>query len=74
MSKVTPATRALTSARVSFTVHTYDYDSEAESIGLQAASAHDYVFLNGGQRGLQVRLSPRAARDTLKAVVADVVA
>jgi len=157
MSRVTPATRALTSAGVSFTVHNYDYDSEAESIGLQAASAlgedparvlktlmtvvdgkpvcvvvpsdkevsmkklaasvdgksaqmmkpneaerltgfkvggispfgqrravktvieqsalaHDYVFMNGGQRGLQVRLSPRDARDTLKAVVADVVA
>jgi len=156
MSKVTPATRALTAAGVSFTVHAYDYDAEAESIGLQAASAlgedparvlktlmalvdgkpvcvvvpsdkevsmkrlaasvdgksaqmmkpneaervtgfkvggispfgqrravrtvieqsaldHDYVFMNGGQRGLQVRLSPRDVRDMLKAVAADVV-
>jgi Cys-tRNA(Pro)/Cys-tRNA(Cys) deacylase len=142
---------------VSFTVHAYDYDSEAESIGLQAASAlgedparvlktlmtvvdgkpvcvvvpsdkevsmkklaasvdgksaqmmkpneaerltgfkvggispfgqrravktvieqsalaHDYVFMNGGQRGLQVRLSPRDAQEVLNAVAADVVA
>ncbi|MBR0915031.1 Cys-tRNA(Pro) deacylase [Bradyrhizobium japonicum] len=157
MSKVTPATRALTAAGVSFTVHTYDYDPGAESIGLQAASAlgedparvlktlmalvdgkpicvvvpsdqevsmkklataasgksaqmmkppeaervtgykvggispfgqrkpvrtvieqsalaHDQVYLNGGQRGLQVRLKPGDVRDVLKAVVADVVA
>ncbi|AHY48943.1 Cys-tRNA(Pro) deacylase [Bradyrhizobium japonicum] len=157
MSKVTPATRALTAAGVSFTVHTYDYDPDAESIGLQAASAlgedparvlktlmalvdgkpicvvvpsdqevsmkklataasgksaqmmkppeaervtgykvggispfgqrkpvrtvieqsalaHDQVYLNGGQRGLQVRLKPGDVRDVLKAVVADVVA
>ncbi|OAF16689.1 Cys-tRNA(Pro) deacylase [Bradyrhizobium neotropicale] len=39
MSKVTPATRALAAAGVVFTVHAYDYDPEAESIGLQAASA-----------------------------------
>ena len=156
MSKVTPATRALTAAGVSFAVCSYDYHPEAESIGLQAASAlgedparvlktlmtvvdgkpvcvvvpsdkevsmkklaasvdgksaqmmkpneaerltgfkvggispfgqrravrtvieqsalaHDYVFVNGGQRGLQVKLSPRDVRDTLKAVAADVV-
>ncbi len=157
MSKVTPATRALAAAGVAFTVHTYDYDPDAESIGLQAASAlgenpcaraedadgaggrqadlrrrpvrpgslheklaaaasgksaqmmkppeaervtgykvggispfgqrkpvrtvieqsalaHDQVYLNGGQRGLQVRLKPGDVRDVLKAVVADVVA
>ena len=157
MSKVTPAIRALTAAGVAFTVHTYDYDPDAESIGLQAASAlgedparvlktlmalvdarpvcvivpsdqevsmkklaaavsgkaaqmmkppeaerltgfkvggispfgqrkavraviersalaHDQVYLNGGQRGLQVRLKPGDARDVLKAIVADVVA
>ena len=39
MSKVTPATRALTAAGVAFTVHAYDYDPDAESIGLQAAAA-----------------------------------
>lgn len=155
MSKVTPATRALAAAGVAFTVHTYDYDPDAESIGLQAASAlaedparvlktlmalvdgkpvcvivpsdkevsmkklaaavsgksaqmmkpaeaervtgfkvggispfgqrravttvieqsalaHELVFVNGGQRGLQVRLSPREVRDVLKAVAADV--
>jgi Cys-tRNA(Pro)/Cys-tRNA(Cys) deacylase len=157
MSKVTPATRALTTAGVSFTVHAYEYDPDAESIGLQAASAlgedparvlktlmalvdgkpvcvvvpsdqevsmkklaaaasgksaqmmkpaeaervtgfkvggispfgqrravitvieqgalaHDHVYVNGGQRGLQVRLSPRDIRDVLKATAADVVA
>jgi Cys-tRNA(Pro)/Cys-tRNA(Cys) deacylase len=39
MSKVTLATRALTVAGVAFTVHAYDYDPDAPSIGLQAASA-----------------------------------
>jgi Cys-tRNA(Pro)/Cys-tRNA(Cys) deacylase len=157
MSRVTPATRALAAAYVRFTVHAYDYDPDAESIGLQAASAlgedparvlktlmalvdgkpvcvvvpsdqevsmkklaaaidgksaqmmkpaeaervtgfkvggispfgqrravktiieqsalaHDQVYVNGGQRGLQVRLSPRDVRDVLKATVADVAA
>jgi Cys-tRNA(Pro)/Cys-tRNA(Cys) deacylase len=157
MSKVTPATRALTAAGVAFTVHAYDYDPDAESIGLQAASAlaedparvlktlmalvdgkpvcvivpsdqevsmkklaasvsgksaqmmkppeaervtgykvggispfgqrkhvatviersalaHELVYLNGGQRGLQVRMKPTDVRDVAKAVVADVLA
>lgn len=157
MSKATPATCALTAAGLAFTVHTYDYDPDAESIGLQAASAlgedparvlktlmalvdgkpvcvivpsdqevsmkklaavvsgksaqmmkppeaerltgykvggispfgqrklvrtvieqsalaHDYVYVNGGQRGLQVRLSPGDVRDVLKAIVAELVA
>ncbi|MCK1473660.1 Cys-tRNA(Pro) deacylase [Bradyrhizobium sp. 197] len=157
MSKITPATRALETAGIAFTVHTYDYDPDAERIGLQAASAlgedparvlktlmalvdgkpvcvivpsdrevsmkklaaaasgksaqmmksleaervtsfkvggispfgqrkpvrtvieqsalvHDQVYINGGQRGLQVRLKPDDARVVLKAVVADVVA
>jgi Cys-tRNA(Pro)/Cys-tRNA(Cys) deacylase len=157
MSKVTPATRALTAAGVAFAVHSYDYDPDADSIGLQAASAlgedparvlktlmalvddkpvcvivpsdqevsmkklaaavggksaqmmkppeaervtgfkvggispfgqrkqvrtvieqsalvHDLVYLNGGQRGLQVRMKSTDVRDTLKAVAADVLA
>jgi len=157
MSKVTPATRALAAAGVAFTVHAYDYDPDAESIGLQAASAlgedparvlktlmaladgkpvcvivpsdqevsmkklaasvgaksaqmmkppeaervtgykvggispfgqrkpvrtviersalaHELVYLNGGQRGLQVRMKPADVRDVVKAVVADVIA
>lgn len=157
MFKVTPATRALTAAGLAFTLHTYDYDPDAASIGLQAASAlgedparvlktlmavvdgkpvcvivpsdqevsmkklaaavggksaqmmkppeaerltgfkvggispfgqrkavrtvleqsalaHDQVYLNGGQRGLQVRLRPADVRDVLKAIVADVIA
>jgi len=157
MSKVTPATRALTAAGVAFTVHAYDYDPDAESIGLQAAAAlgedparvlktlmtqvdgkpvcvivpsdqevsmkklaaavsgksaqmmkppeaervtgykvggispfgqrkqvstvleqsaltHELVYLNGGQRGLQVRMKPTDVRDVVRAAVADVLA
>lgn len=39
MSKETAATKALSGAAVSFTVHTYDYDPNADRIGLQAAQA-----------------------------------
>jgi Cys-tRNA(Pro)/Cys-tRNA(Cys) deacylase len=39
MSKTTRATQALENLGVKFTLHTYDYDSEAASIGLQAAEA-----------------------------------
>ena len=157
MSKITRATQALEKAGVSFSVHSYDYDPDAESIGLQAAAAlgeaparvlktlmalvdgkpaciilpsdrevamkklaaafggksaemmkptdaeritgykvggispfgqmkkirtvleqtaleNDYVYVNGGQRGLQVRLDPRAIIDTLSALAAPVVA
>ncbi len=38
------------------------------------AMTHAYVFINAGQRGLQVRLSPRDAAEVLKAIVAPVVA
>ncbi len=40
---------------------------EAEALG------HDLVYLNGGQRGLQVRLKPQDVAAALKAVVAAVV-
>jgi Cys-tRNA(Pro)/Cys-tRNA(Cys) deacylase len=40
----------------------------------EAALAQTHVFLNGGQRGLQVRLSPRDAAALLHALVAPVVA
>jgi Cys-tRNA(Pro)/Cys-tRNA(Cys) deacylase len=33
-----------------------------------------HVFINGGQRGLQVKLDPKAARDALKAVAAPLTA
>lgn len=33
----------------------------------ERALAHEYVFINGGQRGLQVRLAPRLALDVLAA-------
>src|SRR6185295_1108384 len=39
MSKVTRATRTLEQAGVTFTVHTYDYDGDADRIGMQAAAA-----------------------------------
>jgi Cys-tRNA(Pro)/Cys-tRNA(Cys) deacylase len=38
------------------------------------AMAHEYVYINGGQRGLQVRLSPLDAQAALKAVAAPLVA
>jgi len=157
MSKTTRATQMLTKAGIAFTTVTYDYDPNADRIGLQAAEAigeaphlvlktlmaeldgkpvcvvvpsdrevsmkklaaafggksanmmkpadaeratgydvggispfgqkkqvptaieadalaHDYVYMNGGQRGLQVRLSPRDAQKTLSAIVAPLVA
>ena len=39
MSKTTRATQALDKLGVKFTMHLYDYDPDAESIGLQAAEA-----------------------------------
>ncbi|MBP0580960.1 Cys-tRNA(Pro) deacylase [Labrys sp. LIt4] len=39
MSKVTRATQMLAKAGVAFSVHSYDYDPDADSIGLQAAEA-----------------------------------
>jgi Cys-tRNA(Pro)/Cys-tRNA(Cys) deacylase len=39
MSKSTPATVALNKIGVNFTVHSYDYDPDAERVGLQAAEA-----------------------------------
>jgi Cys-tRNA(Pro)/Cys-tRNA(Cys) deacylase len=156
MSKTTRATQALQGAGIPFTVHTYEYDPNAERIGLHAAEAmgadpasvlktlmvlvdnkpacvilpshqevnlkklaaalggkaaqmmkpadaeritgyhvggispfgqkkrvptvleqsafeHDQVFINGGQRGLQVKLDPRAAASVLEAKVAGVI-
>ncbi|HXH45395.1 MAG TPA: Cys-tRNA(Pro) deacylase [Bradyrhizobium sp.] len=39
-----------------------------------AALEHDRVYLNGGRRGLQIRLSPRDAADALGAVASELVA
>lgn len=39
MSKTTRATQALQKAGVAFTVHTYDYQPDADRIGMQAAEA-----------------------------------
>ncbi|WP_332697772.1 Cys-tRNA(Pro) deacylase [Bosea sp. (in: a-proteobacteria)] len=40
----------------------------------QQALTHELVYLNGGQRGLQLRLSPQDVVTTLNATVAPVVA
>ncbi len=157
MSKVTRATRMLEQAGIAFSVHTYEYDGNADRIGLQAAEAlneaasrvlkslmalvdgkpvcvivpsdcevsmkklaaafggksaqmmksadaerlsgykvggispfgqmrppraaieeqamaQDLVYINGGQRGLQVRLNPHDAAKVLDALVAPLVA
>ena len=157
MSKSTRATKALEQAGIAFTVVTYDYDPDADKVGMQAAEAlgesparvlktlmalvdgkpvcavvpsdqevsmkrlaaafggkaaqmmkpadaerisgykvggisafgqmkpprvaieaeamrHDLVYMNGGQRGLQVRMKPGDAAAVLKAVVAPLVA
>lgn len=39
-----------------------------------AALSQPYVFINGGQRGLQVRLDPHDARRALNAVAASLIA
>ena len=39
MSRTTRATQALAKLGVTFTLHTYDYDPDADHIGLQAAEA-----------------------------------
>src|SRR3569623_1064669 len=39
MAKSTPATLALEKAKVAFALHEYDYDPNAERIGMQAAEA-----------------------------------
>jgi Cys-tRNA(Pro)/Cys-tRNA(Cys) deacylase len=156
MSKTTRATQTLQQAGVPFTVHSYEYDPNAERIGLQAAEAmgadpnlvlktlmvlvdgkpacvvvpsdkevnlkklasalggkaaqmmkpadaermtgyhvggispfgqkkrvptlieqsafvHEEVFMNGGQRGLQVKLKPGDAASALQAKVAELI-
>jgi Cys-tRNA(Pro)/Cys-tRNA(Cys) deacylase len=157
MSKTTRATQVLTQAKIAFGVHAYDYDPNAERVGLQAAEAlgeephrvlktlmaevdgkpvccivpsdrevsmkklaaafggksanmmkpadaerltgyhvggispfgqkklvptafeeaaltEPYVYINGGQRGLQVKLDPRDAVKVLKANAAPLIA
>ncbi|MCP8884328.1 Cys-tRNA(Pro) deacylase [Devosia sp. XJ19-1] len=156
MSKTTPATQALTKAGIAFSLANYDYDPNAERVGLQAAEAmgvppsevfktlmaeldgkpicaivpsdeevnmkklaaalggksahmmkpadaerltgykvggisplgqrklvptaldelatlYDEIFLNGGQRGLQIRIRPNDLVKALECVVADLV-
>ena len=40
----------------------------------EAALAHEAVYMNGGQRGLQVRLAPRDVLVAVKAIAAPVIA
>ena len=44
MSKTTRATQALEKHGVTFTLHAYDYDPDADSIGLQAAHTREAVL------------------------------
>ncbi len=103
MSKTTRATQALEKLGVKFTLHAYDYDPDAASIGLQAAEALGVaparvlktlmaevdgkpvcavvpsdcevsMFLNGGQRGLQVELAPQDAVKAAGAIARALVA
>lgn len=157
MSRTTRATQALTKLKIAFETVTYDYDPNAERIGLQAAEAigepphlvyktlmaeldgksvcvivpsdeevsmkklasafggksanmmkpadaerltgyhvggisplgqkklvptaieqaaldHNYIYINGGQRGLQIRLKPRDAVTALNAKTAALIA
>jgi Cys-tRNA(Pro)/Cys-tRNA(Cys) deacylase len=39
VARETPATRALATAGAAFSLHVYDYDPDADSVGLQAAAA-----------------------------------
>jgi Cys-tRNA(Pro)/Cys-tRNA(Cys) deacylase len=57
MSKSTRATLALNKLGVNFTIHSYDYDPDAERIGLQAADA--------------IGIEPRRVLKTLMAEVDD---
>jgi len=60
MSKTTRATLALQAAGVPFTVHPYDYDPQAERIGLQAAEALG-VEPGGVLKTLMVRVDGKPA-------------
>jgi Cys-tRNA(Pro)/Cys-tRNA(Cys) deacylase len=77
-AKGTPAVRAITAARVAHRLLEYDYDPDAEAIGLQAAEALGLdpgrvyktliVALEGGE--LACAVIPVAARLNLKALAA----
>jgi hypothetical protein len=90
MAKATRATTDLNDAGVSYSVHVYAYNPDADRIGMQAAQhlgmpsatvlleasalEHDAVFMNGDQRTLRVHLDPNDARAILKAHATAVVA
>jgi Cys-tRNA(Pro)/Cys-tRNA(Cys) deacylase len=65
MAKSTPATVALNKAGIVFTLHEYDYDPNAERIGLQAAEA-----LGVEPARLLKTLMARAGRDIVCVLVA----
>jgi prolyl-tRNA editing enzyme YbaK/EbsC (Cys-tRNA(Pro) deacylase) len=65
VSRATPATAALDRAGVAYRLATYAYDPDADRIGLHAAAALGapatalaQAYVNGGQRGLQLRIAP----------------
>jgi Cys-tRNA(Pro)/Cys-tRNA(Cys) deacylase len=39
-----------------------------------SALGNDYVYVNGGQRGLQLRIDPRAILDIVEALAAPIIA
>ena len=49
-------------------------DPAAENRDRRGGAAEPYVFINAGQRGLQVRLAPRDVAALLEAVVAPLTA
>ena len=61
MSKATRATKTLEQAGIAFTVHAYDYDSNADSIGLQAAKV-----LSSGTARRRSPKSPLFARSNTR--------
>ena len=65
MAKSTPATVALNKAGIGFTLHEYDYDPNAERIGMQAAEA-----LGVEPARLLKTLMARAGRDIVCVLVA----
>ena len=67
----TPAIRALEEAGVRFALHEYEHDPKSASYGAEAADKldveidasaleHETILVNGGRRGLQIELDPRA--------------
>ena len=64
MSKSTRATKMLEGSGVAFTLHTYEYDPNADRVGMQAAEAL------GDARVVGVTAGASAPEDLVQAVIA----